>query len=72
MTKIPPCAIRKVWCYPLTPEEIVDVKGARDHAWAWACRCGKHGDSYATEDGARSAAKRHFDASQRVKAVLNG
>lgn len=67
MTKIPACAIQRVWGYP-PPAEDIRPGGSTVH-WAWACRCGKHGDGYESEEDARAAAARHFDANSGGRPV---
>lgn len=56
------CAIVKVWGYP-SPDAFDEEDEVPIH-WAWACRCGKHDVAYGSEDQARAAATKHFDAGQ--------
>lgn len=57
-----PCAIQRVWDYPLAPDEM--KPGGPMHHWAWSCQCGKHGDSLPSEGAARVSAREHFDGPQ--------
>ena len=52
------CAITNVWPYPATDDNAGPVE------YAFACRCGKVGTRFKSDEEARAAAARHFDAGQ--------
>lgn len=52
----PKCSLISVWGYP-ADAKLIDPR----IEFAWACRCGRSGNSYPTREKADLAASAHFE-----------